>query len=633
MLDMKDVFRSIITKRLADAPVGPAKGELIEELTDNLLCRYNDLLEAGVDPGEAQTQALDALGDTNELVEYLKSLEPDEALPKLVLDPDKEDGGQLGDVMKNVEELIRSAMAQAKSAINDAKEQLTESGVFRWKSEDGTVEVSIDNDSASASEPDPQMVAYLKQEISEKEACVAAAEEELTQLENGLATLEGELSELEDELSELEDRMDGSDSYVAFVERRIESKDRQIQRMEAEIDRRQEEIDAKQEELSELQEELEELQEELEQLENGETSAPDKTDNKKSTVNFDAVTKTLEEAAKAISKAFKNKPFTVGVDVDESGCSIGVNPHEKSEKDVIYGVGYDKSKGGFFAQWGEYKGSYNHPVEEGPVCSEALKGIRVETVSGDVTIRMTEHPEDDVIIDGDIDDLDVRRSDDGVLTITQGKTASSSFFFGRGLSTANVILSLPRRAWEFLRVSTISGDVIIEGDNEVALVAVKTSSGDLEGSLPRCGELRFKSISGDVTWKGDVARLSANTTSGDLKLTGNLGETQVASISGDLRLDGSVTDLHSTSTSGDIWVRSSVQPQRLDVTSRSGDAVVYIPANSTFTVRFHTASGDFYSDFFGVPMSGREITLSNNGETDPVYELNTTSGDVRLKKD
>jgi len=632
MFDMRDIFRNIITKRLADAPVGPAKGELIEELTDNLLCRYNDLVEAGVDPGDAQTQALDALGDTNELVEYLKSLEPDEALPKLALDPDKEDGGQLGDLMKNVEDLIRSAMNQAKSAINDAKEQLTESGVFRWKSEDGTVEVSIDNDSTTGSEPDPQMIAYLEQEIAEKKAAIAAAAEELTQLENELPSLEGELSELEDELSELEDRMDGSDSYVAFVEKRIESKERQIQRMQAELDRRQEEIDAKREELSELKEEMEDLWEELEQLENGGTSASDETDGKKSTVNFDAVTRKLEEAAQAVSKAFKNKPFTVGVDVKDDGCSIGVNPHEKNEKDVIYGVGYDKSKGGFFAQWGEYKGSYTHPVEEGPVCSEALKGINVQTVSGDVTIRMTEHPEDDVIIDGDIDDLDVRRSDDGVLTITQGKTASSSFFFGRGLSSANVILSLPRRAWEFLRVSTISGDVTIEGDHEVGLVAVKTTSGDLEGSLPRCGQLQFKSISGDLTWKGDVAQLSANTTSGDLKVTGNLGETQAASISGDLRLEGSVTALHSSTTSGDVWVRSSIQPQNLDVTSRSGDAVVYIPANSTFTVRFRTASGDFYSDFFGGSKRGREILLSNNGETDPVYELSTTSGDVRLKK-
>ena len=63
MFEMREVFRNIITKRLADAPVGPAKGELIEELTDNLLCRYNDLVAAGVDPGEAETQALDALGE------------------------------------------------------------------------------------------------------------------------------------------------------------------------------------------------------------------------------------------------------------------------------------------------------------------------------------------------------------------------------------------------------------------------------------------------------------------------------------------------------------------------------------------------------------------------------------------
>jgi DUF4097 and DUF4098 domain-containing protein YvlB len=166
----------------------------------------------------------------------------------------------------------------------------------------------------------------------------------------------------------------------------------------------------------------------------------------------------------------------------------------------------------------------------------------------------------------------------------------------------------------------------------VALVEVKTTSGDLEGGLPRCGRLQFKSVSGDLEWTGDVAQFSANTTSGDMKVTGNLGETQTASISGDVRLEGSVTDLACTSTSGDVLVRSTVQPLQLDVASRSGDTTVYIPANSTFTVCIHTAAGDFRSDFFGGPVSGREIVLSNNGEQDPIYKLTTTSGDIRLKK-
>lgn len=648
MEEIKTRFTALVTEKLSAAPDGAAKADLIEELSENLYQRWLDMTAAGMSEDEAWQKAAEELGDTAELVDYLKSLQPDEPLPKLVLDPEKELNGQLDDMMKNVEDIVRSTMAQAKNAIHEVKEQLSDAGVFRWnwKSDDGKMEVSIDapEDSdvnVSVEAPDPAEDAFrtettvsLKTEIDAKEKAISAAEEELSELEERLSDLEDELSELEDQLSELEDNMDGSDQHVAAMERRIAAKERQIERKQAQIDKIQEKIDAKEEEISELEDELDELQTELDELDddNGEDGSHVGISINGINLNLDAVTKKLDDAAKKISSAFKDKPFTVGVDVDDTGCRIGVNPHEKSEKDVIYGVGYDKDKGGFFAQWGEYKGNYNRPVENGPVCSEALRGIAVQAVSGDVTIRMTEHPEDDVIIDGDVDELDVRRSDDGVLTISQGKTASSSFFFGRGLSSASVTLYLPRRHWEFLRVSTVSGDVRVEGDNEVGLLAVKTTSGELEGGLPRCGQLDFTSVSGDLNWKGDVQALRAKTTSGDVRLSGYLGETEFSTISGDIDLTGAVTALWYVSISGDIDVRSSVQPERLDVTSRSGDCDIYLPANSTFTVRFRTASGDLTSDFFRGPTSGREFTLSNNGETDPVYELNTTSGDVRLKK-
>ena len=649
MEEIKTKFVAYVTEQLSAAPDGAAKTDLIEELSENLHQRWLDMTASGMSEDEAWQKAAEELGDTAELVDYLKSLQPDEPLPKMVLDPEKEDGGQLEDMMKNVEDIVRSAMSQAKNAIHEVKEQLSDAGVFRWswKSDDGKAEVSIDapegsvinigvEDEAETAEEAfcAETTATLKAEIDAKEKAISAAEEELSELEDRLSELEDELSELEDQLSELEDNLDGSDQHVAAMERRIAAKERQIDRKQAQIDKTQEKIDAKEDEISELEGELDELQTELDELDD----ANDEDDSHVGisingiNLNLDAVTKKLDDAAKKISSAFKDKPFTVGVDVDDSGCSIGVNPHTKSEKDVIYGVGYDKDKGGFFAQWGEYKGNYNRPVENGPVCSEALRGIAVQTVSGDVTIRMTEHPEDDVIIDGDVDELDVRRSDDGVLTISQGKTASSSFFFGRGLSSASVTLYLPRRHWEFLRVSTISGDVRVEGDNEVGLLAVKTTSGELEGGLPRCGQLDFSSVSGDLNWEGDVQTLRAKTTSGDARLSGYLGETEFSTISGDIDLTGAVTALWCVSTSGDIDVRSSVQPERLDVTSRSGDCDIYLPANSTFTVRFRTASGDLTSDFFRGPTSGREFTLSNNGETEPVYELTTVSGDVRLKK-
>ena len=93
-----------------------------------------------------------------------------------------------------------------------------------------------------------------------------------------------------------------------------------------------------------------------------------------------------------------------------------------------------------------------------------------------------------------------------------------------------------------------------------------------------------------------------------------------------------MTALDSGSTSGDLWVRSYVQPERLNVVSRAGDADIRLPADSAFTLRFHTAGGKLRTDFFDGPTESREIILSNNGGAAPAYELNTTGGDVRIQK-
>ena len=71
-------------------------------------------------------------------------------------------------------------------------------------------------------------------------------------------------------------------------------------------------------------------------------------------------------------------------------------------------------------------------------------------------------------------------SADGVLTIREGRTASSSFFSRRGIGSADVELFLPRRLWESIEVSTASGDVDIDGE----LVEVMTQ--DEVGEASAC---------------------------------------------------------------------------------------------------------------------------------------------------
>lgn len=56
-----------IAARLAGAAESDAKQDMIEELAENLVGRYQDMTAAGIQEEEAYTRAMDELGDADEL--------------------------------------------------------------------------------------------------------------------------------------------------------------------------------------------------------------------------------------------------------------------------------------------------------------------------------------------------------------------------------------------------------------------------------------------------------------------------------------------------------------------------------------------------------------------------------------
>ena len=99
-----------VTNRLSAAEDTNAKADLIEELSENLYQRYLDLIGSGVSEEDAYQQALDDLGDVDELLEYLRSLGPDGELPR------QEDTGRdyFGDLIKAAEDVVRETISQTK---------------------------------------------------------------------------------------------------------------------------------------------------------------------------------------------------------------------------------------------------------------------------------------------------------------------------------------------------------------------------------------------------------------------------------------------------------------------------------------------------------------------------------------
>ncbi len=341
--------------------------------------------------------------------------------------------------------------------------------------------------------------------------------------------------------------------------------------------------------------------------------------------------------------------FEAELNSDEGRFFAGAGP--KQRKDVVYGFGYDKTKGGFFAQWGEYQGEHPDGSQQaqGPYFSGAdasmeakddgsysvtalrdLRGIEVHTNAGDVSIHVSEAPDAGVIIDGDVDDLDVTCSADGVLTIREGRTASSSFFSRRGIGSADVELFLPCRFWEMISVTTASGDVDIDREGlDIGQLTVSTASGDLSARLKACRTLRFKSASGDLDLKGTFANLHAETMSGDISIRGQADEAVLKSASGDIEMEGPAGRFHGVTMSGDVSLETSVLPQVMELSSKSGDCQARLPDAGPFSVRMKTVSGEMGCDFPVSYVNGAAVYGDGSG---PAYSITSISGDVSLER-
>lgn len=350
----------------------------------------------------------------------------------------------------------------------------------------------------------------------------------------------------------------------------------------------------------------------------------------------------------------KGWEFEAELDSDEGRFFAGAGPRER--KDVIYGFGYDKARGGFFAQWGERKGEEDSQADRGPrftgessymesqddgsysvTALKDLRGLEVYTTSGDVTIHVSEAPDAGVIIDGDVDELDVTCSAGGILTIREGRTASSSFFSRRGFFSADVELYIPRRHWESITVHTASGDVEIGRDGlDIDRLTVQTASGDLSVRLRACSRLNFKSASGDLDLSGACDALRAETMSGDITLRGQVEDAALKSASGDIELEGLVGQFRGSTMSGDVRLVTSRLPQVMEMSSKSGDLEARIPDSGPFSVQCKTTSGGITSDFFESRISTRSFSFSygQDGAVDsaPVYRMDTVSGDVSLER-
>ena len=444
---MKTRFIIAVTGRLAQAEETTAKVELIEELSENLYSRWQDLTASGVPEEEAFRQAMEDLGNVDELLAYLAGLGPEEELPG------REGSVRefTGELLRGLEDVVRETVSQTRDAVDQA---------------------SI-------------IVRNVAEKIKEK-------------YPNGF---QGKISVRVDK--------DGAE--------------------------------------------------------------------------------------------------------DPRETPTGEEGGQEQDKSWSFSAGYDREHG-FYCGSGQGRPA-SRRITETVLPSQDIKGVDVQVVNGDITVHLAEDPQADVVLDGDVDHLEVRMSEEGVLSIRQGNTASSAFFFLRGLAAADVELTLPRRYWEFLQLSTVNGDLELDDGLEAGRLVVKATSGDVRFRGVRCDEVCFKSASGDLEGSGSVGSLQAETASGDVELS------------------GSVRELKCSSASGDASVRTETLPQKVEISSKSGDCRLFLPAGEGFALQFSTVSGDLETEFDLVgpvgARSGEAMYLDGGGRT---FHISSISGDISLRQ-
>ncbi len=157
---------------------------------------------------------------------------------------------------------------------------------------------------------------------------------------------------------------------------------------------------------------------------------------------------------------------------------------------------------------------------------------------------------------------------------------------------------------------------------------------ELHVYLPKAAgwrELEISAVDADVAVSGaHLAKLKADLTAGDLTLSQTeLEELSFSSVSGDLRVSGAQAEkVHVSTTSGALEAQLERCPQSIHFDTVSGNAALYLPEDSAFTVQLDTVSGVLESDF---PSIQRDDTFTV-GDGSARFDMETTSGSVQIRR-
>lgn len=268
------------------------------------------------------------------------------------------------------------------------------------------------------------------------------------------------------------------------------------------------------------------------------------------------------------------------------------------------------------------------------IAGDSINAIDISLTNGDVRVSVSDDETAPIEVVGDVDEIETIIGENGTLIVRQGATASSTFFFMRGMRYSDLEIVLPLKLWERISVKTTNGDIHMDDELTCRRLAVTAARGDLFVGNVNCEQMELQSASGDVRAENLNGSLRAESKSGDVDVEGRFAYCELISVSGDVSFEGDAAELIVSSTSGDVHVSPVVQPEKIKAASVSGDCHVKVPGDCGFKLSYRTSCGEFDTDLelTGILREKRgDVTYLVNGSPGSAeIEMSSVSGDLHL---
>ena len=262
--------------------------------------------------------------------------------------------------------------------------------------------------------------------------------------------------------------------------------------------------------------------------------------------------------------------------------------------------------------------------------------VEISNFSGRIDVTGWDQPQVSVLanLPSGVDNLDFR-SDRGRTTISVKPKATFGFGFGVG-GDVDLKVKVPRGSE--VDVTGVSGDVISSG--VTGMQRLKSVSGEIRADIAQ-SDVEAKTVSGGISLRGDgkPAELHLTTISGDIRLERGAGDVEVNTTSGEIILQvDSGRSVRMRTISGDVVFRGSLaKDSDVDTQTVSGDVKFLAKPETAYEYEVTTFSGDI-DNCFGAKSEktsrygpGERLSGSRgDGNGGGHVRIKTMSGDVNL---